>query len=109
MIPNIRRRWAPALRALAACVGFAMAATAQAADTPPLQGVVNVNTASVQELQLLPGIGESRAQALVELRKRRGGFKSLDELKEVKGIGDASLERMRPYLRLQGKTTARVE
>ena len=109
MIPNIRRRRAPALRVLAACVGLALAATAQAADTPLLQGVVNVNTASVEELQLLPGIGESRAQALVELRKRRGGFKSLDELKEVKGIGDASLERMRPYLRLQGKTTARVE
>jgi competence protein ComEA len=71
--------------------------------------VVNVNTASVEELQLLPGIGEARARALVELRKRRGGFKSLDELKEVKGIGDASLERMRPYLRLQGRTTARIE
>ncbi len=109
MIPNIRRRRAPALRVLAACVCVALAAAAQAAEAPPLQGVVNVNTASVEELQLLPGIGESRARALVELRKRRGGFKSLDELKEVKGIGDASLERMRPYLRLQGKTTARVE
>lgn len=109
MIPNIRRRWAPALRVLAACVGVALAVAAQAADAPPLQGVVNVNTASVEELQLLPGIGESRARALVELRKRRGGFKSLAELKEVKGIGDASLERMRPYLRLEGKTTARVE
>ena len=109
MIPNIRRRRAPALRALAACVGVALAAAAQAAEAPPLQGVVNVNTASVEELQLLPGIGESRALALVELRKRRGGFKSLDELKEVKGIGDASLERIRPYLRLQGRTTARVE
>lgn len=109
MISNNRRRRAPVLRALAACVGFALAAGAQAADTPPLQGVVNVNTASVEELQLLPGIGESRAHALVELRKRRGGFKSLDELKEVKGIGDASLERMRPYVRLQGKTTAQLE
>jgi DNA uptake protein ComE-like DNA-binding protein len=46
---------------------------------------------------------------LVELRKLRGGFKSLDELKEVKGIGDASLERLRPHVRLQGKTTAILE
>jgi competence protein ComEA len=70
---------------------------------------VNVNTASVEELQLLPGIGEARAQALVELRELRGGFKSLDELKQVKGIGDTSLERLRPFVRLQGKTTATVE
>lgn len=106
MIANNRGRRARSLRTLAACLAVALAAAAQAADTPP-PGVVNVNTASVEELQLLPGIGESRARALVELRKRRGGFKSLEELKQVKGIGDASLERMRPYVRLEGKTTAR--
>jgi competence protein ComEA len=100
------------LRTVRACA-LALLATAAlaagAADGPKLVGVVNVNTASVEELQLLPGIGEARAAALVEERKRRGGFKSLDELKEVKGIGDASLARLRPHLRLQGKTTARVE
>ena len=90
---------------LAAC----LAVSAQAADPPALTGVVNVNTASIEELQLLPGIGEARAQALVELRERRGGFKSLEELKEIKGVGDASLERMRPYVRLQGRTTATRE
>ena len=68
--------------------------------------MVNVNTASAEELQLLPGIGESRARALLELRKRRGGFKSVEELREVKGIGESSFERMRPYVRLTGKTTA---
>jgi competence protein ComEA len=109
MIASIRRRRAAAVCALAACLAIALASASPAADAPPLTGVVNVNTASLEELQLLPGIGEARARALVELRKRRGGFKSLDELKEVKGIGDASLERMRPYLRLQGKTTARIE
>ena len=96
------RTWALAL----ASVAF-LAASAQAAETGPTQlGVVNVNTASAQELQLLPGIGEARAREVVALRKRRGGFKSIDELKEVKGIGDAGLERMRPFVRLQGKTTA---
>lgn len=109
MIASIRRRRAAAQCALAACLAIALASAAQAVDAPPVTGVVNVNTASVEELQLLPGIGEARARALVELRKRRGGFKSLEELKEVKGIGDASLERMRPYVRLQGKTTARIE
>ena len=46
------------------------------------------------------------AAALVALRKQRGGFKSLDELKEVRGIGDAGLAKLRPYARLSGKTTA---
>ena len=52
------------------------------------------------------GMRPSRARALVAPRKQRGGFKTLEELKEVKGIGAAGLERMRPFLRLQGRTTA---
>jgi DNA uptake protein ComE-like DNA-binding protein len=44
---------------------------------------------------------------VIELRKRRGGFKSVEELRDVKGIGDVALERMRPFVRLEGKTTAR--
>ena len=72
-------------------------------------GTVNVNTATAEELQLLPGIGAARADALIELRQERGGFKSLEQLKDVKGIGDASLERLRPYVRFQGKTTARIQ
>ena len=60
---------------------------------------VNVNTATVDELTALPGIGEKRAQAILEARKQKGGFKSVDELTEVKGIGPANLEKLRPYLR----------
>lgn len=95
-----------ALALLSLCV---VAGAARAADAPRMAGVVNVNTATVEELQILPGIGEARARELVALRKQRGGFKSVDELKEVKGIGDASLERLRPFVRLEGKTTARIE
>lgn len=93
--------------ALALVSASLLAVSASAAETA-LTGVVNVNTASAEELQLLPGIGETRARALVALRKRRGGFRSIDELKEVKGIGEAGLERMRPFLRLQGRTTAQT-
>jgi len=100
------RRWSAL--ALTTTLAMAIATLALGADTPVLTGVVNVNTATVEELQLLPGIGESRAQAMVDERKRRGGFKSLDDLKEVKGIGDASLERLRPFVRIDGKTTARA-
>jgi len=66
---------------------------------------VNINAASSEELQFLPGVGESRAQAILALRKQRGEFKALEELLEVKGIGDASLARMEPHLALSGKTT----
>lgn len=98
-------------RALAAILALALglaAAVASAEEPAGLVGKVNVNTATVEELTLLPGIGESRAKALIETRKRRGGFKSVDELLEVKGIGDASLERLRPHVTIQGKTTARM-
>ena len=96
--------------ALALATACAVALAAQAADPQPgLTGTVNVNTATAEELQLLPGIGAARADALIQLRKQRGGFKSLEQLKDVKGIGDASLERLRPYVRFQGKTTAHVQ
>jgi len=107
MFERIRSTRALAL-ALATACAFALAA--QAADPQAgLTGQVNVNTATSEELQLLPGIGAARAEALIELRKQRGGFKSLEQLKEVKGIGEASLERLRPYVRFEGKTTARVQ
>jgi competence protein ComEA len=84
-------------------------AAAGAEEARKLQGVVNVNTASVEELQLLPGVGEARARAIVDLRKQRGGLKSLEDLRDVKGIGDASLERLRPHVAFDGKTTAHLE
>ena len=93
--------------ALLAALGLALAARAE--DARKLQGVVNVNTASVEELQVLPGVGESRARAIVELRKQRGGLKSLDDLRDVKGLGDASVEKLRPYVAFDGKTTAHLE
>ncbi len=93
--------------ALALITSLLLATVAGAADGPPLVGTVNVNTATHQQLQMLPGVGEARANALIALRKQRGGFKSLDELKDVKGIGDAGLDRLRPFVRLDGKTTAK--
>jgi competence protein ComEA len=75
--------------------------------TASIDGVVNLNTATPEELQLLPGVGEVRAVAIVARRKERGGFKNVDELLDVKGIGEAMLERMRPFVTLTGKTTAR--
>ena len=78
-----------------------------AAVTSSISGVVNLNTASSEELQLLPGIGEARAVAIVSMRKQKGGFKRVDDLLAVKGIGEAMLDKMRPHVTLSGKTTAR--
>ena len=69
------------------------------------RGVVNVNTATLEQLQQLPGVGETRARALVEARREKGGFRSIDELIAVHGVGKALLEKLRPYVTLEGKTT----
>jgi comEA protein len=94
--------------ALTAILGMASSAVAAtpASSTPPISGVVNLNTASPEQLKLLPGVGEVRAEAIVARRKERGAFKKVDELLEVKGIGSSMLERMRPFVTLSGKTTA---
>jgi competence protein ComEA len=97
-----------------ACASLALAGLVAFAGAPAFAegqftGVVNVNTATAAELEMLPGIGASRAQAVIEAREAKGGFKSLDDLLEVKGIGEASLAKLRPHLTLDGKTTGRLE
>lgn len=71
-------------------------------------GLVDLNTASVETLDLLPGIGESRARAIVELRAAKGGFKRVEDLGDVPGIGDKTLARLRPMLTLSSGTAAPV-
>ena len=56
---------------------------------------VNINTASSAELEALPGIGPAKAKAIVEYRQKNGAFKSVEELKNVKGIGDAVLNKLK--------------
>jgi competence protein ComEA len=87
---------------LAACLAAGLAGTSPAYAT---EGVVNVNTATAEELVRLPGIGDAKARAILDYRKEKGAFKSVEQLREVKGIGDAALERLRPHLAIEGKTT----
>ena len=109
MICNTRCRRALVLVLLTG-FGLALAGSSLAEDASPrLVGTVNINTATPEQLELLPGIGEVRAKAVVAMRKQRGGFKSVEELTAVKGIGDAALERLRPFARTEGKTTARLK
>lgn len=64
----------------------------------PQQSLVDLNTADVRQLQRLPGVGAKRAQAIVELRQRLGGFRGASDLLRIRGIGRRTLERMAPLL-----------
>ena len=59
---------------------------------------VNINTASAEELSTLPGIGQSKAAAIVTYRNTNGDFKTVDDLSKVKGIGDKILEKIKPEI-----------
>jgi len=71
---------------------------------PVSAGVVNITSASAEELTRLPGIGEKKAGAIVEHR-RTHPLKRLEDLTKVKGIGRKTVARLRPYLTLNGPTT----
>jgi competence protein ComEA len=58
-------------------------------------GPVNLNTATLAQLDALPGIGPSTAQAIIDERTRRGGFRAVDDLLDVRGIGPAKLDAIR--------------
>ena len=68
-------------------------------------GVVNINTAGVEQLQLLPRVGPALAQRIIEFREAHGPFDSIDELVAVKGIGETSLGNLSPYVITEGATT----
>ena len=59
---------------------------------------VDINTASSADLEAVPGIGKSLAQRILAFREKNGAFGSVDDLLKVQGIGEKSLEKLRPYL-----------
>ncbi|MET0681872.1 MAG: helix-hairpin-helix domain-containing protein [Casimicrobiaceae bacterium] len=77
------------LLALALCSATAFAA-------------INLNTASKEELVALPGIGPAKAQAIVDYRNSHGQFKSIEEVKDVKGIGAKRFEKLKGELTVGG-------
>lgn len=70
-----------------------------------VSGVVNLNTATAAQLDLLPGIGEKAAKRIIEHRTKTP-FAKVEDLRRVKGFGAKKLEKLKPYLTITGPTTA---
>ena len=81
---------------LALALGLSLAAGERKPVKP-----VNPNTATVTELMQLPGVGAKTAERIVEYRKQNGPFQRLEDLMNVKGIGEKSFTKLRPHL-IQG-------
>ena len=62
---------------------------------------IDINSATAQQLEELPGIGPALAEAIVQYREEHGPFESVEALDDVPGIGPAKLEAARPYIRLE--------
>ena len=66
----------------------------------PSEGKVKLNGAALDDLQRLPGVGPSTAQSILDYRQQHGNFQELEELKEVRGIGEKKFAKMEPFLTL---------
>ncbi len=70
-----------------------------------LAGKLNLNVASEEQLMMLPTVGPSKAERIVEWRKKNGGFKRIADLRRVKGFGYKTFKRLEPLLDVKGDTT----
>ena len=70
-----------------------------------LGGKLNLNTATEEQLMMLPTVGPAKADRIVAWRKKNGGFKRVADLRRVKGFGYKTFKRLEPFLDIKGDTT----
>ena len=86
---------------------FVTISSAFAAETPATAptGVININTADVAQLSLLPRVGAKAAQRIVDYRTQHGRFAKATDIMQVKGFGDKSYEKLSSYISVDGQST----
>lgn len=70
-----------------------------------IEGKVNINTATEAQIALLPGIGAKLAEEVVNFRTTNNGFKTIEDIKKVSGVGDKKFEKIKDFVILEGETT----
>lgn len=71
--------------------------------------VVNINSASADEMASVPGLGEKKSQSIVKFREKHGPFARLEDLKKVDGIGDKLFEKIRQYVTVKADSAIKAQ
>lgn len=92
---NMTRNYIPVDSALQS------SATETTQTTQNNDGKINLNTATEQQLMLLPGVGETTAKKIIEYRTENNGFTAIEDIMKVNGIGEKKFEQMKPYIKAE--------
>ena len=88
-----------------ACLAFVFAGAASAAE---MEGQLNINTATAEDLQMLPDMSPEMAQNIINFREVNGPFASAADLIKVEGCTDADIEKWTPWLSTEGESTLKM-
>jgi competence protein ComEA len=91
------RRNIPKFLTLIAAIFLAFTVPAEAKKIPP-KHLVDINLASAKELEELPGVGPTTAKSIIQFREKTGRFRRVEDLLAIRGISEAKLAKMRPYI-----------
>src|SRR5215510_11413550 len=81
------------------------ATTPKAATTATATAPVNLNTATVEQLATIPGVGPKMAERIIDYRQKNGGFKKVEDLMNVSGVGEKSFLKMKPLITVTAPKT----